>query len=348
MLIKVETDRDGYDGRTAVTAGPAATPGSAATGPAAADPQPSGAQAADPVAAVLGKAARENFPVAPRFLPAAWRDGLMAVYGYARLVDDAGDGDLAPGGGDARLLGVEPGRAGDRLALLDALEADVHRAFAAAGDDAAGPPRHPLLRALVPVVRRHRLTPAPFLDLLAANRLDQRVHRYATWADLEGYCALSANPVGRLVLAVTGTTTPGRVRRSDAVCTALQIVEHLQDVAEDRARGRIYLPAEYLERFGVRERDLAAPVAGAGLRTAVATMAERSATLLDEGVPLTASVSGRLRLLLAAFTGGGRAALRALAAARYDVLAGPPRAGRPTLLRETTAVLTAARRGNLR
>ncbi|MBW1595967.1 squalene synthase HpnC [Streptomyces sp. JJ38] len=301
---------------------------------------------ADVAVGLLAKSARENFPVAPGFLPGAWRADLMAVYGYARLVDDIGDGDLAPGGADARLLGVPPEHSEDRLALLDAVEADVLRLHSAKAGEPG--PRHPLLRALLPAARRGALPHAPLLDLIEANRLDQRRSRYATWQELLDYCALSANPVGRLVLAVTGTTSPERVRRSDAVCTALQIVEHLQDVAEDLRRDRVYLPAEDMDRFGVRERDLAAPSAGAAVRTLVAVEADRSRALLDEGIPLVASVHGRLRLLLAGFTGGGRAALRAIAAARHDVLAGPPTAGRPTLLRETTAVLAAARRGNLR
>ncbi|GAB3961442.1 squalene synthase HpnC [Streptomyces sparsus] len=289
--------------------------------------------------AVLDQAARENFPVAPGFLPRDWRDGLMAVYGFARLVDDIGDGDLTPGGADARSLGVADDRADDRTALLDALETDLHRVFRSADDPAAEPPGHPLLRALTPVVARHRLTPDPFLALIEANRQDQVVTRYATWQDLLAYCELSANPVGRLVLAVTGTTSPERVRRSDAVCTALQVVEHLQDVAEDRARGRIYLPAEDMARFAVGEADLDAPTASASLRALIAWETERARTLLDEGTPLVRSVRGRLRLLLAGFVGGGRAAADAIAAAGYDVLAGPPRAGRLTRLRETGAAL---------
>ncbi|MBW1601987.1 squalene synthase HpnC [Streptomyces sp. JJ66] len=297
-----------------------------------------------PVRGVLDQAAAENFPVAPAFLPAAGRAALLAVYGYARLVDDIGDGDLAPGGADARLFGVPPEHAEDRPALLDAAEADVHRLLDAARWPGAPGPRHPLVRALLPAVRAHALTAEPFLALIEAGRLDQHRHTYTTWEELLGYCALSAHPVGRLVLAVTGTASPERVRRSDAVCTALQVVEHLQDVAEDRARGRVYLPAEDLARFGVREADLDAPVTCAALRSVVACLAERSFALLDEGTGLVASVPGRLRLLLAGYAGGGRAALRALAAARYDVLAGPPTAARPAVLRETAAVLMAARR----
>lgn len=282
--------------------------------------------------AVLAKAADENFPVAPFFLPRAWRDDLMAVYGYARLVDDIGDGDLAPGGADARHLGVDPEAADDRIALLDAFEADLHRVFDST-------PRHPLMRALQPTVRRCRLTPEPFLGLIEANRQDQLVARYETYDDLLAYCELSANPVGRLVLGITGTATPERIRRSDAVCTALQIVEHLQDVAEDLGRDRIYLPADDMKRFHVQERDLAAPTAGASVRALVAYEAERARCLLNEGTPLVGSVHGRLKVLLAGFVAGGRAAVHAIAAAGYDVLPGPPKPTKPRLLREVGAVL---------
>ncbi|MDA5140974.1 squalene synthase HpnC [Streptomyces sp. AD681] len=293
------------------------------------------AHAVHPERGTLAKAADENFPVAPFFLPRAWRTDLMAVYGFARLVDDIGDGDLAPGGADARLLGVPGDRADDRLLMLDAFEADLRRVFG--GSD--GPPRHPLLRRLVPTVRRRALTPEPFLGLIAANRQDQLVARYETYDDLLAYCELSANPVGRLVLAVTGTSTPERIRRSDEICTALQIVEHLQDVAEDLARDRIYLPAEDMKRFHVQETDLAAPTANASVRALIAYEAARARDLLNEGAPLVGSVHGRLRLLLAGFVAGGRAALGAIAAADHDVLPGPPKSGKVHLLREAGVVL---------
>ncbi|MEU7429478.1 squalene synthase HpnC [Streptomyces sioyaensis] len=284
---------------------------------------------------MLDQAAHENFPVAPFFLPRVWRADLMAVYGFARLVDDIGDGDLAPGGGDAVLLGLDRAEAEDRAALLDALEADLHRVFS----DRAPGPRHPLMRRLGPTVRRCGLTPEPFLDLIAANRQDQRISRYGTYDDLAAYCELSANPVGRLVLGITGTASPERIRRSDAVCTALQIVEHLQDVAEDLGRDRIYLPAEDMKRFGVTEADLAAPSGGASVRALIAYEAERARDLLNEGTPLVGSVHGRLKLLLAGFVAGGRAALQAVAAADHDVLPGPPKPTKLSLLREVAATL---------
>ncbi|MDT0483345.1 squalene synthase HpnC [Streptomyces doebereineriae] len=290
------------------------------------------ARAGDPERGTLDKAAGENFPVAPFFLPKDWRTDLVAVYGFARLVDDIGDGDLAPGGADARLLGVSPAEAEDRLLLLDAFEADLDRVF-------EGTPGHPLLRRLQATVRRRSLTPEPFLGLIAANRQDQLVTRYETYDDLLAYCELSANPVGRLVLAVTGTSTPERIRLSDAICTALQIVEHLQDVAEDLGRDRIYLPAEDMKRFHVQEADLAAKTAGASVRALVAYESQRARELLNEGAPLVRSVHGRLKLLLAGFVAGGRAALRAIAAAEHDVLPGPPKPGRLQLLREVGVTL---------
>ncbi|MFJ8651323.1 squalene synthase HpnC [Streptomyces rochei] len=286
----------------------------------------------DPERGTLAKAADENFPVAPFFLPRDWRTDLMAVYGFARLVDDIGDGDLAPGGADARLLGVPADRADDRLLMLDAFEEDLRRVF-------DGTPRHPLLLRLRPTVRRRSLTPEPFLGLIAANRQDQLVARYETYDDLLAYCELSANPVGRLVLAVTGTATPERIRRSDAICTALQIVEHLQDVAEDLGRDRVYLPAEDMKRFHVQEADLTAPTANASVRALIAFEAQRARDLLREGAPLVGSVRGRLRLLLAGFVAGGRAALRAIAAAEHDVLPGPPKPGKVDLLREVGPTL---------
>ncbi len=145
-------------------------------------------EAADLERATLDKAASENFPWPPSSLPRAWRDDLMAVYGFARLVDDIGDGNLAPGRLDARLLGVSAAAAEDRLVLLDAFEADLRAAVF------GGTPRHPLLLRLQPTVRRRGLTPEPFLGLIAANRQDQLVARYETYDDLLAYCELVRQP----------------------------------------------------------------------------------------------------------------------------------------------------------
>lgn len=268
---------------------------------------------------LLGRAADENFPVASRLLPQRIRRHLMALYGFARLVDETGD--EAPG---------------DRLRRLDQLEADLDRVY-------AGEPRHPLLRALAPTVRELDLPRQPFARLIAANRMDQLVARYPTLADLLGYCELSANPVGHLVLHVFGAATPARLALSDAVCTGLQLIEHWQDVAEDYRRGRVYVPQQDLMAYGVPETDLSAGRATPALRQLLAMEAARAADLLARGAPLVRTLPAGPRLATAGFIGGGRAALAALAAVDHDVLAHPARPRRSRRLRETLRVLALRR-----
>jgi squalene synthase HpnC len=263
----------------------------------------------------VGLAAGENFPVASRLLPRAEREHLMALYGFARLADDIGDES-----------------SGDRLAELDWLEGELDRAF-------AGVATHPVLRRLEPTIRACHLERQPFLDLIEANRRDQTVTSYATWADLLGYCDLSANPVGRLVLAVFGSDTPERLARSDDVCSGLQVVEHLQDVGEDAHRGRVYLPADELAAAGCGPEDLLQPVASPELRAAVEAIAGRArALLLGSGPPLARSLRGRPRWAVAGFCAGGLAALDAIAAAGHDVLSRPVRPSKPRIVRLTAMI----------
>ncbi|WP_239308537.1 MULTISPECIES: squalene synthase HpnC [unclassified Frankia] len=267
---------------------------------------------------VLRAASAENFTVSPLILPARQRQHLFAIYGFARLVDDIGDE-----------------ASGDRLALLDTLEEDLERIW-------AGTPTLPVNRALVPTVRECGLDPEPFHRLVAANRQDQLVTRYDTFDDLLRYCTLSADPVGRMVLGIFGVDTPDRVALSDRVCTALQIVEHCQDVAEDFTAGRIYLPREDLASFGVREQDLARPGAGPAFQDLMAFQVRRARRILDEGTPLVGLVNGRLRLVLAGFVGGGRAALDAIVRARWDVLGGAPTAPKARIARYGMTVALAS------
>jgi squalene synthase HpnC len=180
-----------------------------------------------------------------------------------------------------------------------------------------------LLRELGATARRRRLPREPFLALIEANRRDQLVSRYASWSELEAYCALSANPVGRLVLALFGAATPERIADSDAICTALQLVEHCQDVAEDLGRGRIYLPADERARFGVAEADLRRRPAPEPLRRLLGFEAERARALLRRGEPLLATLPWVARLCVAGFTAGGHAALDALARADFDATSHP-------------------------
>jgi squalene synthase HpnC len=246
--------------------------------------------------AVMGQAEHENFPVASRLLPKRQRRQLLAIYGVARLIDDVGD--EAPG---------------DRGALLDLLEREIDQALA------GGQPEHPALRALAAAHRASPLPAAPFHALIQANRQDQEVTRYRTFDDLLGYCRLSAAPVGELVLHVFALATRERLFRSERICAGLQVIEHIQDVAEDYSRGRIYMPTEDMERFGCAEADLAAPQASPELRSLLAFEAQRAARLLDEGAPLARTLPVRPRLAVAGFVAGGRAALHSLARASYDV-----------------------------
>jgi squalene synthase HpnC len=257
--------------------------------------------------AVMARAQTENFPVASRVLPRRERRHLLALYGFARLVDELGDSGERS--------------AAERLAALDWLERELDRAF-------QGEAEHPLLIRVGHTVRECALAREPFTRLIEANRVDQRVTRYETWEQLRGYCALSADPVGELVLGVFGLATPARIALSDSICTALQLAEHCQDVAEDLARGRIYLPAEDLRRFGCSEDELAGARTSAALQEVLAFELARTRGLLADGAPLIGQLRGRPKLAVAAFVAGGRAALEAIERAGYDVLAGAPRAGR--------------------
>jgi squalene synthase HpnC len=249
----------------------------------------------------LTKAKAENFPVAARLLPPVIRRDLMAIYGFSRYVDDLGD--EAPG---------------DRTALLDAAEGELYRVY-------QGTASHPQFRALEPVVHRHGIPKQPFLRLLQANRQDQHCFRYASFSQLRAYCRLSADPIGELVLHVFAAVTPKRLMLSAQICTALQILEHLQDVAEDLRRDRVYLPGADLRRFGCTEADLAAATASPQLRKLLEFESTRAANLLDQGTPLVGCLIGYARVAVAGYVAGGRATLAALRQADFDVLAGSVR-----------------------
>ncbi len=206
---------------------------------------------------VLAQAGSENFPVALWIVGPRLRNDLMALYGFARLVDDTGD-EVA----------------GDRLALLDQLEHELEH------------PRHPLMVRLSETIAAHDLPREPFLRLIEANRRDQDVVAYDSFAQLWDYCMLSAAPIGEIVLHLTGQATPERIALSDRVCAALQVIEHLQDVEEDAARVRRYI-GDFDPLGHARE-------------------------LLGAGPPLVAGLRGRARIAVAGFLAGGRVALAGL------------------------------------
>jgi squalene synthase HpnC len=272
-------------------------------------PTPTGALPGQ--AAVMAQARSENFPVAGLVLGHDCRAHLLAIYGYARLVDDTGD--------EAR---------GDRGVLLDEIErelSDIYRATE---------PTHPVMRRLRGTIEACGLPAGPLQRLIEANRRDQVVTRYETFDELLGYCQLSAAPVGELVLHVFGAASPERIALSDRVCAALQVIEHLQDVAEDYGRGRVYLPQEDLAKAGCVERELAAPQASPGLRSVIERLAQRSDQLLAAGSLLARQLALRPRIAVAGFVAGGRATLRAIGRVDYDVLAYRPRRTMPGFLWE--------------
>jgi squalene synthase HpnC len=266
---------------------------------------------------VVANASGENFPVALRMLPARHRKHLTNLYFFARLTDDLGD----EARGEENVTEL-------RLRLLDELAADVDRIYS------GKTPQSPVIKAMAETVRECGVPAQPLLDLIQANRQDQLVARYRTYQELEQYCELSANPVGQIVLYIFGVATPRRIEFSDSICTALQLAEHWQDVAEDLAAGRIYLPGEDLERFGVTEADLAAPGASRNVKQLMIFETDRAERLLDSGAPLVHTLHGAARLAVAGYLAGGRAALAAIRDQDYDVLRGTPRPRKQRLAKE--------------
>jgi squalene synthase HpnC len=252
------------------------------------------------------------------------RDDLRAVYDVARFIDDVGD-DPA----------VDPPA---RLRGLDTVQADLEAVFS------GNPARLAVLDRLRPTVAGRRLPLEPFLDLVEANRQDQRTARYPTYADLVRYCQLSADPVGRIVLAVFDRRDHDAERLSDQVCTALQLLEHCQDVAEDlRERDRVYLPLEDLARFGVTEDDLRAAGASSAVRRLVGFEVDRAAQLLRAGAPLVSRLSGWARVAVTGYVAGGLATVDALRRAEFDVLASTPRPRRRDVLRHALRLTRGSR-----
>lgn len=237
----------------------------------------------------------ENFTVGSWLLPKRLRHPVRILYAYCRYVDDLGD--EAPG---------------DRIQLLDAFERDVLRCY-------SGTPQHALLRELQPIIQQFDLPPEPFLKLIEANRMDQRVTRYESYTDLLVYCDHSANPVGRLFLGLLGYADTERQELADATCTALQLVNFWQDVAEDYAKGRIYLPQEDMRRFDVTEASIAAGDATANFRKLLAFESDRAHQLFIKGLPLGNMVDGLAKVDIRLFSYGGLAVLDGLRACNYNV-----------------------------
>ncbi|HVF62920.1 MAG TPA: squalene synthase HpnC [Casimicrobiaceae bacterium] len=228
----------------------------------------------------------ENFPVASLLVPSTIRPAVMAIYDFARAADDLADeGDASPG---SRLAALEVfGRA------LDAIER---------GETPTIAPFPPLARA----IRAHALPMRPFHDLLSAFTQDVTTTRYATFDDVLDYCSRSANPVGRLMLALYGVGDEASGRASDSICTGLQLANFWQDVALDWNKGRVYVPREDLDRFRVDEAQIAAGRVDRAWTDLLAFETARARALLDAGRPLLRRLPVRLRLEIGAVIAGGR------------------------------------------
>lgn len=244
----------------------------------------------------------ENFPVASILLPAALREPVAALYAFARSADDfADEGDLP---------------AEQRLALLAGYQAQLDLI------ENGQPPTQPIFQRLAPVIAEYAL-PIPLLrDLLDAFQQDVGQDRYATYAELRDYCRRSADPVGRLMLQLFHRTSPENQAQSGAICTALQLINHWQDVAIDLNKGkhgRIYLPQEDLQRFGVTEADLLRRQPTPAFRALMAFQVDRARALMLSGAPLGGRLPGRMGLEICAIIAGGLRILAKIEAVDYDV-----------------------------
>ena len=270
-----------------------------------------------PLPLVTGVDHYENFPVASVLVPSRLRPAVVALYNFARHADDVADeGDALPA---------------QRLAELDRLR----DAFLAHGTV-----EHPLVTRLLPYLQRHNLPQGECLALLSAFRQDVTVHRYETHAQVLDYCARSANPVGRLMLGIFGCRTPATEALSDAICTALQLINFLQDLAIDWSRGRLYLPLAELREKGLGEDEIARAVthgrAPPALCEAIAAQVRRTSALLESGADLIPRVPSRLGWEVRATMAGGRRILERLSSGGHDPIAHRPRIGwrdTPALLR---------------
>lgn len=255
----------------------------------------------------------ENFPVASLLLPARLREPVAAIYAFARSADDfADEGDLP---------------AEERLRLLNGYRAELDAI--AAGRDS----EHPVFRRLRPVVAAHGLPLQPFRDLLDAFAQDVVKTRYASYAELLDYCRRSADPVGRLLLHLFRAATPDNLRRSDCICSALQLINHWQDVAIDWRKPRVYLPQEDLARFGVTETQIACRYCDDGWRALMRFQVERARALMLEGAPLGRALPGRVGLEIRAIAAGGLRILDKIEAVNYDVFRRRPLLGKPDWVR---------------
>lgn len=234
----------------------------------------------------------ENFPVASRLLPKRLRRPVSVIYAFARQADDLADeGDL--------------GRR-QRLDGLYAMQASLDRiadGAAVSPDEAVS---QPLFLALAQVIEEHHLPLQPFYDLLSAFRMDVEYRPFHTFAQSLDYCRYSANPVGLLLLHLYRAVTPENIAQANALCSALQLINFYQDLAQDyHEQGRIYLPRDEMQRFGVDETHFRDLLADRAMQNLMALQTQRARQLLLEGAPLGGRLRGRIGLELRLIIQGG-------------------------------------------
>jgi squalene synthase HpnC len=241
----------------------------------------------------------ENFPVASVLMPRRLVPAVEAIYAFARSADDLADeGDAAPA---------------ERLAALAAYDAALDSI--GRGEQQADP----MFARLAGVVAQYRL-PLPLLhDLLSAFSQDVTTHEYPDYAGVLDYCRRSANPIGRLMLALYGVADERSLIESDAICSALQIINFWQDVAIDIEKPRIYIPQDDMARFGVTRADIERGQDGPAWRALMAFEVARARALMLSGLPLALRLPGRIGWELRLVVQGGLRILEAIEQVQYDV-----------------------------
>ncbi len=255
----------------------------------------------------------ENFPVASRLLPHRVRPHIAAIYAFARTADDFAD----------------EGAASDeeRLARLDDWDRRLERAAIGKVDETGGPDAAAVFTALAATIYACRIDVRLLADLLRAFRQDVVVKRYDTWESVLGYCTRSANPIGRLVLAVCGYQDARTAEWSDATCTALQLANFWQDLALDWRKGRLYVPGSVVRAAGASETDLDRRQMTPAWRSVLRDVTGRTRALFEIGRPVADAVDGRLRWQLRATWLGGMRVLDRLERAEFDVFDRRPSLG---------------------
>jgi squalene synthase HpnC len=262
----------------------------------------------------FARARTETFPVASQLVQAEIRPHLIALYAFVRIADDFAD---------------EPEYEGHRVVALDRWEEELRRAC-------HGEARHPVFVALADTIKKRNLPIPPLEDLLSAFRADLIVRRYSTFEELRAYTGHSAEPVGRLLLALFGYFQPDLVRFADELSTALQLTTFWQDLAIDIARDHIYIPAEDLHFFGATEADLKALEPTNSLRDLMRFEVARTRAHYERGRPLLEKVGNDLSVEITLACLMGTTILDKIEAADFDVFT-----RRPTIRRREKAMMAA-------